>query len=98
MPEPCGRALGLQPNILNLHSCPGHLTIYFWYGFEFFSPLYSDFRKNLDFGFGAFIHLLNEITFVLNMFCTKYYVHSHEEMKDKLCASQSLMEKAGCVY
>lgn len=52
-----------------------------------------DFRTPLDFVFGAFVHLLNEITFIVDLFCTNYCVHGNEEMKDKLCASHSLMEK-----
>lgn len=48
--------------------------------------------------FGALFHLFNKITLTVNLFCPSTLYIINGEMKDKLHAVHSLMEKTGCTY
>lgn len=75
---------------------PGHLILFLDLDLNFFNGLW--FLRIFHFVFGASIYLFNEVTFVINPFCTGGVHIKNGEMKERLHVAHSLMENIGYKY
>lgn len=75
---------------------PEHLILFLVLNLNFSYRLW--FLNPPQLSVGSLIHLLKEITFVVNQFCTSKVYLVNGDMKDRLHAAQSLMKKTSCKY